>query len=272
MFLLALTSIPQPPTNMRMSDAQGFFTAFLAAPLLVLLVLSLRDQLHKREPMLLLFLIGGLITCIFEPMIDVLGMCYFPKQGQWTVFTLYDRPIPLFIPIVYAFYVGGLGYVSYRLFKRGMTGRQVFWLWGVLFLLTCFVETPGIITKVYTYYGEQPLNIWGLPLWWSVVNSFMPLAAGAFAFKFRPWLTGWKILGVIALVPMTDGLGYGGLAWPMFAALNSDLGYAATYPAAIVMTGLVAFALWLICKLVAESGHEPSSGCPESRGTSAAAR
>ena len=251
MYLMAAT-IPSPPTDMRMSDAQGFFTAFLAAPLIVLRAVGLRNQIRKRDPLLLLFLAGGLVTCVFEPMIDILGMCYFPAKGQWTVFTIYDRPIPFFIPIVYAFFVGGLGYVCYRFFSRGVTVGRVWRLWTVLFLMTTLVETPGIVAGVYRYYGEQPFNFWGLPLWWSVVNAFIPLAAGAFVFYFKPWLTGWRIIGVIAIVPMTDGFGYGGIAWPVFSALNSAHGYVATYPAAILMTGLVAFALWLICKLLGQ--------------------
>jgi hypothetical protein len=248
-----ISSVPQPPTGIRMSSAQSWFTILQFIPLVQLAALGLRNLIRKRDAVLLLCLLGGLVTCTFEPLVDVLGMCYLPAKGQWTAFTLYGRHIPLLIPPVYAWYVGGMAWVTYEMLQRGIDRKGIFKVWGTLAIVTTALETPGLIANVYTYYGKGPFNIWGLPLWWSPINAFMPVAAGALIYHFRRHFdTPWKLLAIVALVPMADGFGYGGLGWPMFATLNSGLGYAGTYPAAVVLFGLVVFGLWMLSEVVVD--------------------
>ena len=125
--------------------------------------------------------------------------------------------------------------------------------WLVLMGVNVLLESPGILMNVYTYYGAQPFNFWGFPLWWSIVNPLMPIVAGALITKLRPELgSGWKMLGVIPLVPMADGIANAAAAWPLWIALNSGRGYAVTYPAAIATFGLVMFSLWVVALAVAQ--------------------
>jgi hypothetical protein len=196
--------------------------------------------------------VGGLIACLWEPIVDVLGMVYLPAKGQWNAFTVFDRPMPWLIPAVYSWYVGGMGYLAYRLFERGTDRRKVFQLWALLFAVNIVIESPGIIADVYTYYGKQPLNFWGFPLWWGFVNPVMPLIAGALIYKLRPHLgSGWGLLGIVPLIPMADGLANAAAGWPVFTALNSSLGYAGTYAAALLTLALSLYVVWWISLLVA---------------------
>ena len=100
--------------------------------------------------------------------------------------------------------------------------------------------------NVYTYYGSQPFNPWGLPLWWAPVNATMPVVAGYLVYRIAPHLQGWKTLAVVALLPMADGIANAATAWPVWATLNTNLGMAATYPAAILTFGLAAMLVWVI--------------------------
>jgi hypothetical protein len=45
---------------------------------------------------------------------------------------------------------------------------------------------------------------------------------------------------------MADGIANAATAWPVWAALNTKLGMAATYPAAILTFGLAALLVWII--------------------------
>jgi hypothetical protein len=247
-----LATVAQPPINIKMSGAQGWFTIFQLLPLTILAGIGVRHVMRGEGPVLLLCLVGGLIACLWEPIVDVLGMCYLPGKGQWNAFTVFDRPIPWLIPAVYSWYVGGMGYLAYRLFERGTDRRTVFRLWALLFAVNIVLESPGIIADVYTYYGKQPLNIWGFPLWWGFVNPVMPLIAGALIYKLRPHLrSSWALLGIIPLIPMADGLANAAAGWPVFTALNSSLGYAGTYAAAFATLALSLYVVWWVSLAVA---------------------
>ena len=228
-----LAAVPQPPTHMVMPGVQqAVFTAFIFLPLGVALGIAVRNLIRGEGPVLLLCLAGGAIAAVFEPIVDVLGLVFFPRQGSWIAFETMGRPVPLLIAFVYPWYVGGQGYLAYRLFQRGIDRRGVFQLWAIFFAVNIALETPGLIANVYTYYGRQPFDFWGFPLWWGFVNPVMPLIAGALILRVRPYLgSGWRLLGIIPLIPVADGLANAGVAWPMWATLNTDLPSVATYAA-----------------------------------------
>ncbi len=248
-----IARVPEPPIDMQMSDAIGWFTIFIFIPLGIALALAVMHLAQGKGPILLLCLVGGVFAAAFEPIVDVLGLVYFPDPGSWTAFTFFDRPMPWLIVFVYSWYVGGQAYVAHRVFERGIDQAGVFRLWAIFAAVNVVLETPGLLGGVYTYYGAQPFDFWGFPLWWSVVNPLMPIVAGALIAKVRPQLgSGWAMLGVIPLVPMADGIANAATAWPLWIALNSGLGYGVTYPAALATLGLVMLSLWVIALAVAE--------------------
>lgn len=86
----------------------------------------------------------------------------------------------------------------------------------------------------------------------------MPLLTGALIYRLRPHLdTSWKLLAVVPLVPMADGMANGAAAWPMWAVLNQDnVSYLWTHLAALATLGLAALAVWMIGLAVARPVHE----------------
>ena len=252
-----LAAVPQPPTHMVMPGTQqAVFTVFIFAPLGVAIALGIRNLIRGEGPLLLLCLLGGAVAAVFEPIVDVLGLVFFPRQGSWIAFETLGRPMPFLIAFVYPWYVGGQGYLAYRLFQRGIDPRGVLRLWAIFFAVNIVLETPGLWFGVYTYYGRQPFDFWGFPLWWGFVNPVMPLIAGALILRVRPHLAGWSLLGIIPLIPIADGLANGGVAWPMWATLNTDLPSVATYAAAIVTLGLALYAVWIISLVVARPAEQ----------------
>jgi hypothetical protein len=91
----------------------------------------------------------------------------------------------------------------------------------------------------------------------------MPIVAGLLVHKMTPHLTGARILAIVAFVPMADGLTNGALAWPVWSALNTQIGFLATYPAAVASSGLAALAIWVITRgLPAEEPVAPPVTAP----------
>jgi hypothetical protein len=264
-----LAAVPQPPSHMVMpATAQAVFTLFIFAPLGVAIGIAIRNLVRGDGPLLLFCLIGGAVAAVFEPIVDVLGLVYFPRNGSWVAFETMGRPVPLLIAFVYPWYVGGQGYLAYRLFQRGIDRMGVFRLWAIFFAVNIALETPGLIPGVYTYYGRQPFDFWGFPLWWGFVNPVMPLIAGALIVRLRPYLgSGWRLLGIVPLIPIADGVANAATAWPMWATLNTDLPSVATYAAAIVTLGLALYAVWVISLVVSrpEQAEERVTALPGTR-------
>ncbi len=260
-----LSTILQPPTGLETNAlGQTIFTIGVTIPWVVAIVLAIRYWRREGTPIALLFLVGGTICILFEPIVDVLGMVLFPRENQWIGIETFGRPIPIFMYPVYSWFVGGQAFLVWYLLRRGMTRGQLWKFWLTVMAVNVVLETPGILMDVYTYYGAQPFNPWGLPLWWPPVNSTMPIVAGYAVYRMTPHLTGWKMLAVIPMVPMADGAANGAIAWPVWTALNTNLGMVATYPAAVAVFGLAALAVWIMgTGLPADAPAVASSTVPE---------
>ena len=248
-----LAALPQPPIHAVMpKTAQALFTVFIFAPLGAMLVYAVRRAARNRDPVMLLCIAGGALAIAFEPIVDVMGLCFFPRTNQWVAFEAFGRAIPLFIVFVYPWFVGGQGYIAYRVFAKGTDRRGVFGLWGAFAIANVFLESPGILAHVYSYYGRQPLNPWGFPLWWAFVNPVMPVVLGALVFKLLPRLgSGWGLIAIIPLVPMADGLANGATAWPVWVTLNTELSVLWTTLAAFASLALALYVTWIISVAVA---------------------
>jgi hypothetical protein len=232
------------------------FTIFLGIPVAIGIFFAIRHLLTGRGPLLAVCLIGGGIACLFEPIVDTLGLAYIREHAHLTTFSSMGRDFPLFINEVYIWYVGGLAYLAYRIYTNGVTAKGLFQLYVMDVFINIWLESPGVIMGAYQYYGPQPVNFWGLPLWWVFVNPIMPLTAGALIYRLKPFLPGWRILLVIPFIPMADGIGNGATAWPMWTSLNLDAPLWVTHLTWLVTVGLALTCVWALSFVVCRSEDE----------------
>ncbi|HLF40849.1 MAG TPA: hypothetical protein VI854_05165 [Acidimicrobiia bacterium] len=249
------SEIPQPPTGMEMNEtAQAVFTIGQVIPVLVLGFIAWRLWQRERTVVPILCMVGGAFAVFYEPIVDVLGLVWFPRGGQWRMFETFGRPIPWFL-VVYVWYVGGQAFLAYRKHEQGARGRDIWRLYGTFFVINVVLETPGLYMDLYAYYGHQPFEFFRLPLWWPAVNSAMPILAGTLVFAAWPYLKGWRALAVIPLVPAADGMANAAAAWPTWSALNTQLPWGAVWAAGAVTCGLAALMVHFIA-LFADSRVE----------------
>jgi hypothetical protein len=260
-----IAGVPQPPINFKASSFQDVFSIAQFVVCGAMFLFAFRELARGKGPIFLCCLIGGAIAVVWEPIVDVLGQCWLPSRNQhWIAFTLIGRHVPLMMPFVYSWFVGGQGYLFYRVFQRGIDRRRLFMLWGAVFLVNIALESPGVATNVYTYYGHQPMNIWGFPLWWGIVNPLMPMIAGALIYKLKPQLTTIPLIAaVVMLIPMSDGVANAAVAWPVIVALNTHVGYVGTWIASFITLGLGAFVVWMLSLLVARPQTAPATARAE---------
>lgn len=273
--------MPLPPHDLTMpAGAETAFLIMAGLLLAVAVAVGVRRLISHRDPLLLYLLGGGAITSLFEPIVDILGLMYIPEKGADTVFRFFDRGMPLFVVIAYAGYIGGLAYVAYRYLQRGVTPIRVLGVWGVFAVANIGFETPAVLLHVYSYYGNQPLDPWGFPLWWAFVNPLTSIIAGALLVLLQQPLKQRNALwAAILLVPMACGISNGVTAPPMWLALNnSDLPGYATWFASAITLGLALFVVWIIGTVLSDrvptalaeesavSTHPVSGGSPAGAG------
>jgi hypothetical protein len=260
--------VPPVDTTVMPAFAETLFTVVTGVPMLIVLGIAISHLPRGRGPLLLFCFIGGALASLFEPVADILSCLYFPALGQHTAFTALGRPIPWALVFAYPWYVGGQGYLAYKLFAKGVSAARIWQLWGVFALSNVVVETPGVLTGFHTYYGNQPFNFWGFPLWQASVQSIMPMAAGALIYAVYGRLVGagrsaWRLVAVVPLVPMADGLVNAGLALPIWTTLGSDLPLAANYAGGLLTIGMAGVAVWVLTVVLgrtdqlAASPHNP---------------
>jgi hypothetical protein len=255
-----IAAVPTPPQMEMPETAQALFTIWLGLPLAAMLYIAIRKIQSGEGPLMLYCIIGGAFASLWEATVNVLGTMSYAEDGIWTAYTMYDRKIPVLIPLAYSWFVGGQAYIIFRLFQRGVSRRRVFEIWGVLFLINIVIETPGLLANAYEYYGNQPWDFWGFPFWYGWANPMAPIIAAAAIYKLWPHIQrGVARLAVIPIVFMSFGIGYAAISLPLWATLNdTDLGYGFTYAASLVTLGLALLVLWLVSIVVARPELERS--------------
>ncbi|CDO90185.1 hypothetical protein AWC29_26905 [Mycobacterium triplex] len=248
--------VPAHPTTPMPFVPEVLFTIFLGIPVLFGVFFAVKHLVTGRGPLLAYCLIGGGFACLFEPIVDTLGLCYIRQEAVTTTFSSMGRDFPLFINFVYIWYVGGLAYLAYRIYQTGVTRKAVFQLYLIDVFINIWLESPGVLMGAYEYYGPQPLNFWGLPLWWVCVNPLMPMTAGALIYRLSPQLRGARLALVIAFIPMADGIANGAAAWPVWTALNLNAHLGFTYLAWLITLGLALTCVWILSFVVARPDDE----------------
>jgi hypothetical protein len=227
--------------------AQWFFTVVLIVPCVGFFAYALWRGLKARDWLVMIFWIGGAMNVPCEAIVDILGGCYFPQDGQWTAITLLDRDLPVFLAVAYPWFIGGQGYIVYRMLERGVP-RQTLWRWwiSVMVIDLIVVQIPGLGLDMYTYYGPQPGEVFGLPLHWLPVDAAAPMLAGAIVFRLRPYLEGWRQLALLPLIGAVYGLMHTALSWPVWMAFGSGVDRSVSWIATVATFGFATTAVWAI--------------------------
>jgi hypothetical protein len=226
-------------------DWQVVYTILLLVPLFALGGYATRVWWRDRNLVPLACLLGGAVCTVFEPIVDVLGLCWYPRHGQVRLFEAFGRPIPVGVLFGYTWAMGGMTVVFLQVIAR----RGVAYLWRLypaVILVTVPFELIANHTGYYVYYGHQPLRIFSYPLWWGPVNMAVPIAAAVAITWLRPYLHGVGVLAAAAVVVMADGGVNAATAWPAWTVLNSSVPWAVTQLAGLATIGFA----FLLVRLV----------------------
>lgn len=218
-----MSALPGPPYDAVMPVVEQRIMVGLMVPAVVAAVcFALRSWRQDRDAVPALCLAGGGICVFLEPIIDVLGQCWYPSHGQQaTVLDTLGRPIPWWALLGYLMYMGGGTLVVERAVRAH--GPAVVWrLLPAIALFELVFEYWAVQTGTYVYYGRQPLTLFDFPLWWVFVNTSVPLVAGLLVARCRPLLRGRAALSLLLLLPTIDAAENFSSSWPTWNVNGSD--------------------------------------------------
>jgi hypothetical protein len=259
-------SPPPAPDSLVMPHVwETTFMVLVGVPAIIAILWALREWRRTGDPLYVWVLAGGTACAVLEPLVDVLGLCWYPRGAQFDAFELMGRPIPLFPVIGYTMWAGGGAIVAMEVLKRkGPQGLWWVWIGGTAF--TSMFEFFAVHTKTYVYYGSQPLRLFDWPTWWGPVNSLTIITIAVVFTALRPLLRGWRALMVIALMPALDGAANGAAAWPAYTTNWSDVPWLVSQASGLATWGLSALLTWLLITFSANmTSAEPSPLVPDNR-------
>ena len=216
--------LPSPSDFSAGSFAGWFFTLYAGLLIVsIALIWALYTGFKKRNWLPLLLICGGFVCSLLEPMLDMLGHLRWANDLPVYVFTNFGISIPLLIPFCYAAFLGLEPYFIYLLFKRGVTVKQVMYIYLIAAMTDAVMETPGLLMHVYQYYGVQPFTFLAFPYWYASINgaSFMTIAL--FIWFLEPRLKGWHRALFLVVPPIGMGTAWFGIGWIHLLPLNSTL-------------------------------------------------
>jgi hypothetical protein len=202
------------------------------------------------KPLALFVLGGGLLATVIEPMLDNLGLLWFAKDNVGIAFHLFNRYLPVYVVLGYGFFFGGQAFLAYDGLLKGKRARFLWTLYAAAWVFDLAIESIGHLSGLYKYYGSQPFNLWGVPVWWMFLNPVLPVVAGLVFFRLSEHLGGVRSILAVPLLPMIYGAIYGGAGWPIFIALHSTTNTAVLYACGMATdacaVGIVGLALVLL--------------------------
>ncbi len=242
------TLLPLPPLDSAINPTvQLWVTGFMAVVTVLGVLYGLYSWSRSGRPSFLMLFVAGGMMMLFEALVDAVGACWFPQVNSWVALTLYGRPLPIWLCLVYFVYFGLGISLTWQFIERGVTATQLWTVFVVGAVADFILEAVLLHFDTYIYYANQPLVLLKFPLWWAPVNSLIGLAAASLCYLFDAKLRGWRQLLIIPIALSTSAAVNCAAGWPSWLVINTPLPWFWTQ-----VGGLATFALsiWFMSMLV----------------------
>lgn len=237
-------SAPQPPTFAQTPFVpQLSLTIGCVTVATALILYGLVKMRRDRSPALLLLIFGATVASLQEAPLDIFVSAYYPREGLWSSYETFGRPVPVWANFAWMILFAGAPYLlAQAMRKYGV--RQAGWL-GMLALavVDIAIELPNLAVNLYSYYGDQPLRIGGFPMHMVAVNAATMMAITIAVYLGESRLRGkLRLLAIVVpILAVPAGTMSNGLV--VWSAVGAQLPTAVTWVASFVTIGL---ALWSI--------------------------
>ncbi len=260
---------PSSPATILNDLAEVALTAGMCAIAVFVIVAAVVLARRHRTVIPLVCVVSGLLCACIEPLVDVGLQVWWMQYKQPLLISAFGCHVPVMLLAAYTWMMGGASLLIWTWLRSGnATARKFTRYYFAVIVALNFVEPVGIALHAWLYQGQQGPRFLGYPIYYSVSVTSMFVAGGCVIFWSAHYLTGWRQLLMIPLLPMIDvGVNYA-TAWPMYLALNTEPHQAVTYLCALlsVAQGFIVFYLSLalvgLVKPVAAPAHPTTASTP----------
>jgi hypothetical protein len=178
-------------------------------------------------------LIGGAISGLMESWLDNVVLVGYPPEQDLPVLESFDRSVPIFVPIGYAWFCGALLYLTARYLLQGRAGRANVWqLYGIVAFVDFVAIGLSSWIGVLEFYGDPPMKVFGYPIWWAGIDGLHVVLGGFVTAVLLQHLHGARQWWLVFVPSIVLGTASGTVGWPISTALNSSWDDPAKYACA----------------------------------------
>jgi hypothetical protein len=212
------------PVRESPDSALVFYTVLMILITTAFVVWWLASRAERKVGVALpALLIGGAVSGLMESWLDNVVLVGYPPEQDLPVLESFDRSVPIFVPIGYAWFCGGLLYLTARYLLRGNARRTVVWQ---LYAVVAFVDFVAIGLSswigVLEFYGDPPMKVAGYPIWWAGIDGLHVVLGGILVALLLPHLHGVRQWWLVFVPSVVLGAASGTVGWPISTALNSS--------------------------------------------------
>ncbi|KAJ8114621.1 hypothetical protein OPT61_g3541 [Boeremia exigua] len=170
--------------------------------------------------------IGG-ASCVFAEAIN----CYL-SNVYWTtshnprllMFTLMGRDFDVYVGIIWWSFGAAVGCCIYGALMRNVSTGTLWACLGVAGMADLVLEEVILnYGGIYTYFGHQPLVLFGLfPCWWLFANVAGLFLGVAITYRYRNWFNGWKSVLLLPILPFCYVAPHTLAAMPTIYVIQAD--------------------------------------------------
>jgi len=235
-----LSAVPVMPVRDNPDAALIVYTVLMIVLTAGLLAWWLSSPAERRVgPALPFLLLGGALSGLMESWLDNVVLVGYPPEQNLPVLESFGRSVPMFVPIGYAWFCGGLLYVMARYFQRhGIRSRDVWSILGAVVVVDFVSIGLSSWIGVLEFYGDPPMKVLGYPLWWAGIDGLHVILGGSLLLIALDHLRGRAQAWLILLPSVALGASSGIVGWPVSTAINSSWSDPAKYLCAFASIGL----------------------------------
>lgn len=244
---------PIPPYAHHLNHAmQAVATIVLWAGTLVLLAYAIRLARRERSWLPVVLVLAAASGSIIEPLYDTAYHLIWYVPGQWTLFTAFGLPQPVWVMPAYVMVFALPALLFYRRLARGATLSFIFRLATIVAVTTAAFEITAINLNLYGYYGQAPMRVAHYPLWIAFMEASQITGYAVLAAALRRWATRPRhALALLLLFPANFAFEVLGGGFTTIMAINTPHPQTvAMWLTALVSVALAATGLWLTSQLV----------------------
>jgi hypothetical protein len=232
------------------------FTIVMALAVIGFIVWWLIDERERRRPYLPLILIGGLISSLLEPTLDNMVLFGWPHNVLWRSLEGNGHYFPAYLPMGYVWFDGGLVYLMFRLFERGLTSRQIWTIALGFVVIDIPVNAAGHWFHFNGFYGPQPMEIFGYPFWWFGADAVLIVLGGAMLYRLIPLLKGGSLIALVAFPGVNQAAAAAAVLWPVVWALHADVPQPVRWICGAASLAIAGGLIWIVTKFAATPSGE----------------